>query len=63
MSDTIFHIIYFVKNRGNRLNNIMQKVNLLNLVSNKSEYTNFVVSEINDYVLRIAVIEGEFHLA
>lgn len=39
----------------------MQKINLLNLVSDVNEYNNFVVSDVNDHVLRIAVIDGEFH--
>lgn len=43
------------------MHNNMQKVNLIDLVSNITEYTNFVVSDINDHVLRIAVIDGEFH--
>ncbi|PAD26065.1 hypothetical protein CHH62_08980 [Niallia circulans] len=39
----------------------MQKINLLNLVTDITDYKNFVVAEINDHVLRIAVIDGEFH--
>ncbi|RKL67333.1 hypothetical protein CR203_12275 [Salipaludibacillus neizhouensis] len=39
----------------------MQKINLLDLVSDITEYNNFAVSEINDHVLRIAVIDGDFH--
>ncbi|MDN3955184.1 cupin domain-containing protein [Sporolactobacillus laevolacticus] len=39
----------------------MQKINLLKLVSDVNEYNNFVVSDVNDHVLRIAVIDGEFH--
>jgi len=27
----------------------------------KSEYTNFIVSKVNDHDLRIAVINGEYH--
>lgn len=43
------------------MEHLPQKVNLLELVSGVTEYNNFVVSEINDHVLRIAVIDGEFH--
>jgi len=43
------------------LKNLLQKTNLLDLVSDITEYNNFVVSEINDHVLRIAVIDGDFH--
>lgn len=37
------------------------KINLLQTVSDISEYTNFIVSEVNDHVVRIAVIDGEYH--
>lgn len=40
---------------------LSQKINLLHSVSNITEYSNFVVSEVNDHVLRIAVIDGDFH--
>ncbi len=43
------------------LENSFRKLNLLDLVSDVTEYKNFVVSEINDHVLRIAVINGDFH--
>ncbi|WP_306985221.1 cupin domain-containing protein [Alkalicoccobacillus murimartini] len=39
----------------------MEKINLLELVANQEAYTNFIASEINDHVLRIAVIDGDFH--
>ncbi|MGP7819460.1 cupin domain-containing protein [Niallia sp. 01092] len=39
----------------------LQKINLLDLVSDVNKYNNFVVTDINDHVLRIAVIDGEFH--
>lgn len=38
-----------------------QAINLAALVENQLTYTNFVVSEVNDHVLRMAVIDGEFH--
>lgn len=43
------------------MNPILEKMNLLQTVSNISEYTNFIVSEVNDHVVRIAVIDGEYH--
>lgn len=43
------------------MNSQLEKINLLNLVSDINEYKNFIVSEMNDHVLRIAVIDGEFH--
>lgn len=43
------------------MKNLLQKINLLESVSNINEYTNFIVSEVNDHVLRIAVINGDFH--
>lgn len=39
----------------------LEKINLLKLVENQETYTNFIVSEMNDHVLRIAVMNGEFH--
>ncbi|WP_407673387.1 cupin domain-containing protein [Paenibacillus silvisoli] len=39
----------------------MEKINLFDATRNMSTYTNFVVSEVNDHVLRAAVIDGEFH--
>jgi mannose-6-phosphate isomerase-like protein (cupin superfamily) len=39
----------------------MQKINLFEATSTITEYTNFVISEVNDHVLRAAVINGEFH--
>ena len=39
----------------------LEKLNLLKLVENQETYTNFIVSEMNDHVLRIAVMNGEFH--
>ncbi|MHC0038841.1 cupin domain-containing protein [Pseudoneobacillus sp. C159] len=43
------------------MNKILEKVNLLHCVSDITDYTNFVVSEVNDHVLRIAVIDGDYH--
>ncbi|WP_068984435.1 MULTISPECIES: cupin domain-containing protein [Lysinibacillus] len=43
------------------MNPILEKMNLLQTVSDISEYTNFIVSEVNDHVVRIAVIDGEYH--
>lgn len=43
------------------MNSLGEKINLLQTVSDISTYSNFVVSEVNDHVLRIAVIDGEFH--
>ncbi|MEX3743977.1 MULTISPECIES: cupin domain-containing protein [Lysinibacillus] len=43
------------------MNPIPEKMNLLQTVSDISEYTNFIVSEVNDHVVRIAVINGEYH--
>jgi mannose-6-phosphate isomerase-like protein (cupin superfamily) len=43
------------------MESLLQKINLLNLVTDITDYKNFVVAEINDHVLRIAVIDGEFH--
>lgn len=43
------------------MNSQLEKINLLDLVSDINEYKNFIVSEMNDHVLRIAVIDGEFH--
>lgn len=40
---------------------ILEKMNLLQTVSDISEYTNFIVSEVNDHVVRIVVIDGEYH--
>jgi mannose-6-phosphate isomerase-like protein (cupin superfamily) len=39
----------------------MKKINVFEATKNINEYTNFVVSEVNDHVLRAAVINGEFH--
>lgn len=38
-----------------------EKLNLLQTVSDISEYANFIVSEVNNHVVRIAVIDGEFY--
>ncbi|WP_201004054.1 cupin domain-containing protein [Paenibacillus glycanilyticus] len=38
-----------------------KKINLFEATKNIREYTNFVVNEVNDHVLRAAVIDGEFH--
>ncbi len=39
----------------------LEAINLLSLVENQKEYSNFIVSEINNHSLRIAVIDGEYH--
>ena len=39
----------------------LEVINLYNLIKNQKDYTNFIVSEVNDHALRIAVINGEFH--
>lgn len=39
----------------------MEKLNLLELVKDVKDYKNMVVSEVNDHVLRLAVIDGDFH--
>ncbi|WP_445490917.1 cupin domain-containing protein [Niallia sp. 03133] len=39
----------------------LEVINLLDLIKEQKEYTNFIVSEINNHALRIAVIDGEFH--
>lgn len=43
------------------MNKFFQKTNLLESVSGITEYANSVVSNVNDHVLRLAVIEGDFH--
>ncbi|MFS0783192.1 cupin domain-containing protein [Bacillus sp. 1P06AnD] len=40
---------------------LRQKIHLLNSIANEREYNNSVVSQVNDHVLRLAVIDGEFH--
>ncbi|MFJ8090901.1 cupin domain-containing protein [Lysinibacillus sp. NPDC095746] len=42
-------------------NGQLKVYNLNELIKNQSDYTNFIVSEVNDHALRIAVINGEFH--
>jgi mannose-6-phosphate isomerase-like protein (cupin superfamily) len=37
------------------------KANIFELTKNINTYTNFVVGEVNDHVVRAAVIDGEFH--
>jgi mannose-6-phosphate isomerase-like protein (cupin superfamily) len=39
----------------------LEVFNLNELIKNQNDYINFVVSEVNDHALRIAVINGEFH--
>ncbi len=39
----------------------LELIHLLELTKGKAEYSNFIVSEVNDHALRIAVIEGEYH--
>ena len=39
----------------------LEVINLAQLVQNQQDYTNFIVSEVNDHALRIAVINGDFH--
>lgn len=36
-------------------------LNLHKLIENQNEYANFIVSEVNDHALRIAVLNGEYH--
>lgn len=39
----------------------LELINLKELIKDQTDYTNFIVSEVNDHALRIAVINGEFH--
>jgi mannose-6-phosphate isomerase-like protein (cupin superfamily) len=39
----------------------LEVFNLHKLIQDQEDYTNFIVSEVNDHVLRLAVIDGEFH--
>lgn len=39
----------------------MQKLNVSDMTRSINEYTNFVVAEVNDHVVRAAVMDGEFH--
>ncbi|GIN87924.1 hypothetical protein J6TS2_43100 [Heyndrickxia sporothermodurans] len=39
----------------------LEVINLKELIKDQTDYTNFIVSKINDHALRIAVINGEFH--
>ncbi|MGE6259847.1 cupin domain-containing protein [Heyndrickxia sporothermodurans] len=39
----------------------LEVINLKELIKDQTDYTNFIVSDINDHALRIAVINGEFH--
>ena len=41
--------------------NLNRAIHLTSLVENEDVYSNFIVQTINDHVLRIAVIHGEFH--
>jgi mannose-6-phosphate isomerase-like protein (cupin superfamily) len=38
-----------------------EKINVFQATKDVKEYTNFVVGEVNDHVVRAAVIDGEFH--
>lgn len=38
-----------------------EKINLYDITKEISEYRNWIVNEVNDHVLRIAVINGEYH--
>ncbi|QCR34299.1 cupin domain-containing protein [Lysinibacillus sp. SGAir0095] len=42
-------------------NGQLEKLNLYDISNGISEYKNWIVSEVNDHALRIAVINGEFH--
>jgi mannose-6-phosphate isomerase-like protein (cupin superfamily) len=42
-------------------NGQLEKFNLFDISKGISEYKNWIVSEVNDHALRIAVINGEFH--
>ena len=39
----------------------LEVINLHKLIQDQTDYINFIVSEVNDHSLRIAVINGEFH--
>ena len=39
----------------------MEKFNLHEITKGISEYTNWIVSEVNDHAMRVAVIDGDFH--
>ena len=39
----------------------LEVINLPKLIHGQTDYINFIVSEVNDHSLRIAVINGEFH--
>jgi mannose-6-phosphate isomerase-like protein (cupin superfamily) len=38
-----------------------KKINVFEQTKDVKEYTNFVIGEVNDHVVRAAVIDGEFH--
>lgn len=42
-------------------NGPLEKINVSLMTQGISEYTNFVVAEVNNHVVRAAVINGEFH--
>ncbi|WNQ14355.1 cupin domain-containing protein [Paenibacillus aurantius] len=39
----------------------MEKINLFEITKGISDYKNWIVSEVNDHALRIAVMNGAFH--
>ena len=39
----------------------LEVINVHKLIEDQTDYINFIVSEVNDHSLRIAVINGEFH--
>lgn len=39
----------------------VEKINIFDATKDIQQYTNFVVGEVNDHVVRAAVIDGEFH--
>jgi mannose-6-phosphate isomerase-like protein (cupin superfamily) len=49
------------KEKGMPKQGQLEVLNLHKLIENQNEYTNFIVSEVNDHAFRIAVINGEFH--
>ncbi|MBW5445811.1 cupin domain-containing protein [Cohnella sp. CFH 77786] len=42
-------------------NGQLEKINLYDITKGITDYRNWIVSEVNDHALRIAVIDGEFH--
>ncbi|RED66162.1 cupin domain-containing protein [Cohnella lupini] len=38
-----------------------EKINIYEITKNINEYANFIIGEVNDHVVRAAVIDGDFH--